>query len=350
VQGVKYVSGAQSGTTGADGGFIYEENAPISFYLGGLKLGSVAMATKYITPIDLVSGGSISKDAVLNIAAFLQSLDANANPADGITISPATQAVAASWGESQINFNQTYAAFSGQAIALTGLNLPSKADTVAHLSTSVRCLHSGVFVGSWTEVGGVSGIGGYFVKPSTGVIAGAYVANDQSSFGSLTGSQGLALDQSREFVSGDASNGAIFSGSLSPDIGALSGTWSIPSTTIVGSFVGKRLDDSYNGVKYRVSGFVQMTVPDFLLYSINIRADGRASGKFFSLKNNWTVDIVGDLVGSGLSVATSSGEFFVANIDPMTGAVSNPSWSGGLSAGQQVRSDVGGCLLNGLGV
>ena len=350
VEGVRYKSGAQSGVTGADGSFIYEEGASIEFYLGGLRLGSVSNATKYVTPIDLVSGGSISDDAVINIAALLLSLDSNQNFSDGIKISSPTQLAAASWGASQIDFKQSYALFSAQAVALTGAALPTKIDVISHLTTSFRCLHSGVFVGSWTEVGSVGGIGGYFVNPSDGGVSGAYVANDQSSSGVLTGTQGISMDQRREFVSGNTSSGATFSGVLSRDGGDLTGTWGNSSRLTSGGFTGRRLDNSYDGVKYRISGFVQMSAPDFLLYIINVDASGSANGKFYGMRNNVTRDLSGSLVGARLSVSTNFGETFVANINLTTGALSGSTWSGGLLTGTQVRSDLGGCMLKGFGV
>jgi hypothetical protein len=350
VEGVRYKSGAQSGVTGADGSFIYEEGASIEFYLGGLRLGSVSNATKYVTPIDLVSGGSISDDAVINIAALLLSLDSNQNFSDGIKISSPTQLAAASWGASQIDFKQSYALFSAQAVALTGAALPSKEYVISHLTTSFRCLHSGVFVGSWTEVGSAGGIGGYFVNPSDGGVSGAYVANDQSSSGVLAGTQGISMDQRREFVSGNTSSGAKFSGVLSRDGGDLAGTWSNSSRLTSGGFTGRRLDNSYDGVKYRISGFVQMSAPDFLLYNINVYSSGKANGKFYGMRNNVTRDLSGSLAGARLSVSTNFGETFVANINLTTGALSGSTWSGGLLTGTQVRSDLGGCMLNGFGV
>jgi hypothetical protein len=349
VGGARFVSGNQSGKTGTDGSFTYEEGEPITFYVGGLKLGSASSGAKFITPIDLVSGGSILNDNVINITAFLLSLDENNIYSDGIKISSAIQAVATNWSESQINFNQPYLAFSVQAFALTGIALPSKSDSVAHLTASVRCLQSGIFTGTWTEVGGVGGTGGYFVKPSDGIISGGYVAYNQSSSGRVWGNQGINLNQDREFVIGNAGSGAVFSGSMDRDGAEISGTWSNSSPPSSGTFSASRLEPSYENIKYRVNGFVEIASPELLLYSINIDLLGKVVGKIYSIRNNRTENLEGNLLAGQLSVSASSGEKFTATLNMTTGVVSNAIWTGGLSSGVQVRSDVGGCLLNGFG-
>jgi hypothetical protein len=93
-----------------------------------------------------------------------------------------------------------------------------------------------------------------------------------------------------------------------------------------------------------------MSAPDFLLYNINVYSSGKANGKFYGMRNNVTRDLSGSLAGARLSVSTNFGETFVANINLTTGALSGSTWSGGLLTGTQVRSDLGGCMLNGFGV
>jgi hypothetical protein len=76
VQGVRYVSGSVSGVTGAVGEFQYEEGGTIRFYIGEIALGNAVSGKAVITPLDLISGGTIDTPAVINIARLLQSLDA----------------------------------------------------------------------------------------------------------------------------------------------------------------------------------------------------------------------------------------------------------------------------------
>lgn len=76
VQGVRYVSGSVSGVTGAAGEFQYEAGGTIRFYIGEIALGNAVGGKAVITPLDLISGGTIDTPAVINIARLLQSLDA----------------------------------------------------------------------------------------------------------------------------------------------------------------------------------------------------------------------------------------------------------------------------------
>ena len=58
VAGVDFVSGGQSGTTDAAGTFTYEEGKQLALSVGGVSLGTT-MPDENVTPIDLVSGGTI---------------------------------------------------------------------------------------------------------------------------------------------------------------------------------------------------------------------------------------------------------------------------------------------------
>lgn len=87
VQGVRYVSGSVSGVTGATGEFQYEEGGTIRFYIGEIALGNAVSGKAVITPLDLISGGTIDTPAVINIARLLQSLDAI--PGDHVITIPA---------------------------------------------------------------------------------------------------------------------------------------------------------------------------------------------------------------------------------------------------------------------
>ncbi|MBF0132469.1 MAG: hypothetical protein HQL75_07780 [Magnetococcales bacterium] len=72
-------SSNDTGSTDAEGQFTYAKGETITFYLGGLPLGSTT-ARGIITPIDLVPGGHINDDQVVNLARFLQTLDEDGNP------------------------------------------------------------------------------------------------------------------------------------------------------------------------------------------------------------------------------------------------------------------------------
>ena len=85
VAGVDFVSGGQTGTTDSAGTFTYEEGETLSLSVGGVNLGTTN-PDENITPVDLVSGGTSESDAVVNLARFLQTLDDDGDPTNGISI------------------------------------------------------------------------------------------------------------------------------------------------------------------------------------------------------------------------------------------------------------------------
>jgi len=90
VSGISYITATQSGTTNSSGAFNYVEGEAITFSIGGITLPS-AIAKFVLTPVDLVVGATDSNDTtVTNISRFLQTLDSNNNPDDGIDISQET--------------------------------------------------------------------------------------------------------------------------------------------------------------------------------------------------------------------------------------------------------------------
>jgi len=91
VQGISYETNAFSGITDENGTFNYYEGEVIDFYVEGIKLGS-ATGKPVISPLDIVEGAeNILDQEVLNICIFIQSLDEDSDPENGITISPVTR-------------------------------------------------------------------------------------------------------------------------------------------------------------------------------------------------------------------------------------------------------------------
>jgi len=108
VEGLVYVSGNQSGITDNKGTYQYEEGLTVKFSIGDIIIGE-ALAKSVLTPLDLVPGSSdVSDPSVTNIARFLLTLDNDANPDNGITITELVRTAAL--GKS-LNFDQTIAGF-----------------------------------------------------------------------------------------------------------------------------------------------------------------------------------------------------------------------------------------------
>ena len=81
-----------SGVTDDLGTFDYTPGDTVSFYVGDIFIGSAAGVTT-VTPLSLVPGATLYSDfRVINIARFLQSLDEDRDPDNGISISAAVAA------------------------------------------------------------------------------------------------------------------------------------------------------------------------------------------------------------------------------------------------------------------
>lgn len=111
VTGVEYSSDHWSHVTGfdgilmtdIDGSFIFQPGEEVTFSIGGVKLGSTR-PKRTVTPIDLVPDATNTNNtAVINMCRFLQSLDEDARPENGIVISEEVRDVLA--GFESFDFN-----------------------------------------------------------------------------------------------------------------------------------------------------------------------------------------------------------------------------------------------------
>jgi Tol biopolymer transport system component len=144
VEGVTYTTLTRSGTTDSNGTFVYLFGEVVTFSIGGITLGS-AVGQPQLTPIDLVPGAIDATDQqVINILRFVQSLDADSDPSNGISIPAAAQANAA--GQT-LDFNQATVAFEADANALLALLYPLPALPPALVSEAAALAH-------FTGVGG----------------------------------------------------------------------------------------------------------------------------------------------------------------------------------------------------
>ncbi len=96
VAGLGYLVDGKAQRTDDDGRFRYQSGQTLTFSLGGLELGS-ATGAEVLTPVDLVDGGDLADDRVINLARLLQSLDGDGNLGNGIQISEAMDAAIADY-------------------------------------------------------------------------------------------------------------------------------------------------------------------------------------------------------------------------------------------------------------
>jgi hypothetical protein len=94
IGGVSFATPTRSGLTDAGGTFEFLEGESVDFTIGGIDLGSV-MGSSLITPVELAQGTSPTDQAVVNLLVLLQSIDADGDHTNGITVSEATRTLAA---------------------------------------------------------------------------------------------------------------------------------------------------------------------------------------------------------------------------------------------------------------
>ncbi|GLQ30320.1 choice-of-anchor I family protein [Litoribrevibacter albus] len=93
VEGINYRTATQSGATNADGEFSYLPGETVTFSIGDIELPTVT-ASALITPLDLTGSDNPYEEAANNIARLLQTLDADGNASNGITISQSSHTAA----------------------------------------------------------------------------------------------------------------------------------------------------------------------------------------------------------------------------------------------------------------
>jgi hypothetical protein len=168
VIGLGYVSGAHSGLTDKSGAFTYEEGQGITFSVGQVAIGLVPKAKTLVTPVDLVAQSTGASNRVLNVVRFLMMLDRDLIINNGIQISAAVTAAAASWAP--VDFNTAdlptvLGPIIQQASTADGVShvLPDAATAQAHLRAGFYCTHSGSYYGTFGTNSTPPGTRGDFV-------------------------------------------------------------------------------------------------------------------------------------------------------------------------------------------
>ena len=236
VSGLTTTSGALVDETDAQGRFSYNSGQIVMFSIGDVVLG-LAQGQAVMTPVDLISGAvDEMDDGVTNIARFLQTLDLDQDPDNGIEIDASVRMAAV--GVTMV-FDQSIAAFeAGEQAKVDTLTagLPGgsrtlipAADAQDHLRGTLRSNVAGRYEGSYE--GDDDGPFSVFVDRE-GTLFGWAI----SDFDGLIGLTGSA-DTDGGFLAGNASTGATFTGQIDPD-GMLSGTWQLGIES--GTFSGRR--------------------------------------------------------------------------------------------------------------
>jgi len=139
VAGLEYEQGNRAGITYSDGSFKYVEGGEvIEFFVGGISIGS-AMGRERITPFDLAATTSISSNKVVNISRFLQTLDNDSDPENGINIFSGIRDKIKSLNIAIIDFDQAADEFAGNT-NITSI-ISELDDNIDLVSTSTAIEH-----------------------------------------------------------------------------------------------------------------------------------------------------------------------------------------------------------------
>ena len=110
VEGTVINSPTFKGKTGESGDFTFFPGESAVFSIGEVVLGTAALDNR-VTPLDFFGGSDTTDPRVVNMARLLQSLDADADPKAGITITPEVEACLSaamlSSGSAKLDFADT---------------------------------------------------------------------------------------------------------------------------------------------------------------------------------------------------------------------------------------------------
>jgi hypothetical protein len=125
VAGIAYQTDSLNGVTNGNGEFQYRSGETVTFRVGSVALPPV-QAAPIVTPLDIAGSQDMANRVVTNILVFLQSLDQDGTPANGITI--ATNAVNAA--TQSLDFNVPVADFASNMGFTTLVTNAGGANTV----------------------------------------------------------------------------------------------------------------------------------------------------------------------------------------------------------------------------
>ncbi len=343
VTGLSYVSGGQSGVTNLAGSFIYEEGEDVAFSIGKVDIGSGA-GKAVMTPIDLVTNGTLASPEVINKVRFLMMLDKDNTPSNGIEISQKVQAKAESWEAvdfaatdfptQDVNRIVTEASVEDAVVH----ELPDAVAAATHLKTTLLCANAGAYIGSYegTEMGNVA----FVVNPVTGEVAGSSYNPGNEVSVEINSTTVLDYDMGLEFVSAEDSAKA-FTGKLN-STESVSGTWENSENVAQnGTFTAERLGGASNAI-YRYT--VSFIGGDKGLFTFDVDQGNNVKGTAYSVSTNNESAITGTLENNTLIATSADGTKIDGVLDGDTLTLSGV-WSNvtALEAGSYVG---GGCRLN----
>lgn len=319
VSGLDYESGALTGTTDELGRFEHAAGSAVTFRVGGVTLGTAAAGFEVLTPLYLteLTTPSTTTVQIQNRHRFLQMLDRDGDPENGIEISAAVRALAANW--TPIDFtvdgiDATLTQLAADASAADGTThvLPDVQSADDHFFRTYFCSFNGLFRGSYTGSGdnGVVALAVY----GTGQMRGRGFSTPDLETFDFEKTSALEVTLFPRFTLNVQDTGATFSGRFETT-SVIQGTWS--NSPDSGTYTGLRTAVSDDAVYRFTTEVFPQGFPRMLL-SFEINAANEVSGAIIDTDLFGTgepVMVSGSL--SGTSVTANGGRFSVeGTFDP----------------------------------
>lgn len=310
VAGLAFNSGAESGVTDTNGRYTCETGSEVSFSIGGVSLGQTDCAT-LATPNQLATDDAMFDLEVANLARFLQMLDEDGDPDNGIVISDAVQQIAENW--TQVDFltadlaNELVTVISDAASVDGTLHaLPSAQAALEHLVDTLACAYAGAYEGaiSGTNSGAAAMVIGQSrsgFSPFAYAWQGIDSVNDFEVAGGGSGIFGFTIRQLPEIDNTDQGvAGPIAVQFVTPD--DISGTWE-------GGALELHRIGGANGDEYRfVGNAINSSFDDRAETYISLNFDGTTfSGEAFEVFEGTRFNVTGTLTGDAVSLTASGG-------------------------------------------
>lgn len=332
VEGLNYSTQTQAGLTAAGGVFKYVPGETVTFSIGDIPLGS-ATARPALTPVDLVTSGSVTHQKVTNMTRLLMSLDEDNNVSiDGIKLADSVRTAAAGKSLDLDSSDGVFEAASTVSDLLnaagTGRSLPSKSGAQSHLNTTVTTANSIRQKGwageySFTFSGDDSGSGTLSIGLN-GAVTGSGQSSNIGSFSVSGNVSNLGV------FTGNTSNGATFNFTISTAY-AISGTWNNLSDGVSGTIAGNlssRLGGHFAGT---YMGGSTATITN----GLSVTSGGTVTGSYavfngVQISGTGTVDTGGNvkLTGTATLNDVSVDATYDGNIHTPCGVASGTwSWS-----------------------
>lgn len=346
VAGIDYSSGDTQGVTDQQGYFEYEVIGGVSqrvvFSFNRIEIGS-AIGKEIITPIDLVVDGNINQLQVVNRASFLMVLDSDGDPSNGISPSVTLLDNLSGFSWAPIDFSSDDFKSEPELINLIAdINsvddephiLPASEVAQLHLTETLACQSSGIYAGSFEgEDHGqfVMLLQDKRIDPLVfgdgnlwhGVTSALIYSSDQDRLIGVLPQQGLKFDSNNSFITGQANNGAEFSGDLINYSQIENGIWRNDVEGGSGTFIGERAAGATDAI-YRLSGGFGDNTPFEISddtadntggITLDIFTDGSVSGLFITARGE-QFELNGTLQEETIIASSNNGLEINLTFDP----------------------------------